>query len=89
MNCSNTAALPVPLEEEYPEVAEFIRGVANGEKPHGYGGIWGRLEGIYLFNSIGLKEGRAIERLDSPKTGRNDPCHCGSGKKHKKCCGRR
>lgn len=21
-----------------------------------------------------------------PKTGRNDPCPCGSGKKHKKCC---
>ena len=20
------------------------------------------------------------------KTGRNDPCHCGSGLKHKKCC---
>jgi tetratricopeptide (TPR) repeat protein len=25
------------------------------------------------------------ERQD-PKTGRNDPCPCGSGKKHKKCC---
>jgi hypothetical protein len=23
-----------------------------------------------------------------PKAGRNDPCPCGSGKKHKKCCGR-
>jgi uncharacterized protein YecA (UPF0149 family) len=22
------------------------------------------------------------------KIGRNDPCHCGSGKKYKKCCGR-
>jgi uncharacterized protein YecA (UPF0149 family) len=22
----------------------------------------------------------------SPKVGRNDPCPCGSGKKHKKCC---
>lgn len=21
------------------------------------------------------------------KVGRNDPCPCGSGKKHKKCCG--
>jgi uncharacterized protein len=25
---------------------------------------------------------------DSPKTGRNDPCPCGSGKKYKLCCGR-
>ncbi|HEU0264637.1 MAG TPA: SEC-C metal-binding domain-containing protein, partial [Geobacterales bacterium] len=23
----------------------------------------------------------------SDKVGRNDPCPCGSGKKHKKCCG--
>jgi hypothetical protein len=23
----------------------------------------------------------------APKTGRNEPCPCGSGKKHKKCCG--
>ena len=25
-------------------------------------------------------------RRDQPKLGRNDPCHCGSGKKYKKCC---
>jgi hypothetical protein len=25
---------------------------------------------------------------DAPKIGRNDPCPCGSGKKHKKCCGK-
>jgi preprotein translocase subunit SecA len=24
---------------------------------------------------------------DQPKTGRNEPCPCGSGKKYKKCCG--
>lgn len=23
---------------------------------------------------------------EGPKVGRNDPCHCGSGKKYKKCC---
>jgi uncharacterized short protein YbdD (DUF466 family) len=27
-------------------------------------------------------------RRSEPKTGRNDPCPCGSGKKFKKCCGR-
>jgi len=26
-------------------------------------------------------------RRPIPKLGRNDPCHCGSGKKYKKCCG--
>ncbi|RME86363.1 MAG: preprotein translocase subunit SecA, partial [Zetaproteobacteria bacterium] len=28
-------------------------------------------------------------RRRTPKVGRNDPCPCGSGKKYKKCCGRR
>jgi SEC-C motif domain protein len=28
-------------------------------------------------------------RRDQPKIGRNDPCHCGSGKKYKKCCGQK
>ncbi len=27
-----------------------------------------------------------VKRME-PKVGRNDPCHCGSGKKYKKCCG--
>ena len=26
--------------------------------------------------------------VKGPKTGRNDPCPCGSGKKYKQCCGR-
>ncbi|MBL7685128.1 MAG: SEC-C domain-containing protein [Deltaproteobacteria bacterium] len=25
-------------------------------------------------------------KREGPKVGRNDPCHCGSGKKFKKCC---
>jgi len=28
-------------------------------------------------------------RLEQQKVGRNEPCPCGSGKKYKKCCGRR
>ena len=33
----------------------------------------------------------AIEtiRNTEPKIGRNDPCTCGSGKKYKKCCGKK
>lgn len=27
------------------------------------------------------------QRIVEHKLGRNDPCHCGSGKKFKKCCG--
>lgn len=29
----------------------------------------------------------ATFRREEPKIHRNDPCPCGSGKKHKKCCG--
>ncbi|MFV0297998.1 MAG: SEC-C metal-binding domain-containing protein [Hyphomicrobiaceae bacterium] len=28
----------------------------------------------------------ATYHRSGPKVGRNDPCPCGSGKKHKKCC---
>lgn len=30
---------------------------------------------------------RTPVRREAPKVGRNDPCHCGSGQKYKKCCG--
>ncbi len=30
---------------------------------------------------------RSSEAVGAGKVGRNDPCPCGSGKKHKKCCG--
>ena len=33
------------------------------------------------------KRGVGTIRNDEPKTGRNDPCPCGSGKKFKQCCG--
>lgn len=36
-------------------------------------------------------EGRISPRTivrSAPKTGRNDPCPCGSGKKYKHCCGK-
>ena len=37
------------------------------------------------------KEQKASQtvRNEGPKIGRNDPCPCGSGKKYKKCCGKK
>lgn len=39
-----------------------------------------------------FKDGQAPATVQAvrrgPKIGRNDPCHCGSGKKFKKCCGK-
>jgi SEC-C motif-containing protein len=43
-------------------------------------------QGVWMFlDAQGLKPG-PIKRTE-PKIGRNDPCHCGSGKKFKKCHG--
>ena len=33
-----------------------------------------------------VPEAKTIKH-EGDKTGRNDPCPCGSGKKYKKCCG--
>jgi preprotein translocase subunit SecA len=39
------------------------------------------------YNDAPPQQATTIKR-DEPKVGRNDPCPCGSGKKHKKCCGK-
>lgn len=44
-----------------------------------------RLKGDWYF--VDGKLVRDPIKNEGPKVGRNDPCPCGSGKKHKKCCG--
>jgi uncharacterized protein len=41
-----------------------------------------------LYNFWRAKRGGMTVQHDEPKSGRNDPCPCGSGKKYKQCCGR-
>jgi SEC-C motif domain protein len=43
-------------------------------------GRWQFIDGDYVKPETFVRE--------APKVGRNDPCPCGSGKKHKKCCGK-
>jgi preprotein translocase subunit SecA len=40
-----------------------------------------------MFSGGGPQRPPAAKRSPD-KVGRNSPCPCGSGKKHKKCCGR-
>jgi SEC-C motif-containing protein len=42
-------------------------------------------DGIWYFDSGEVVPPKQVVR-SVPKTGRNDPCPCGSGKKYKKCC---
>jgi preprotein translocase subunit SecA len=44
-------------------------------------------EPVMFFNKTDGGPSAASDKKDK-KTGRNDPCPCGSGKKYKKCCGR-
>jgi hypothetical protein len=49
-----------------------------------------RLKRHYAMYRATIDRARDVAsgRLDAPKTGRNDSCPCGSGKKFKRCCGR-
>ncbi len=42
-------------------------------------------DGLWYF-ATGKTMPKPVSRA-TPKTGRNEPCSCGSGKKFKKCCG--
>jgi SEC-C motif-containing protein len=44
-------------------------------------GVWEFIDGQVI--------GTQPYRRETPKIGRNDPCPCGSGKKYKKCCGKK
>ena len=45
-----------------------------------------RQESPEPFNAQLISPAQAQDGRISPKTGRNDPCPCGSGRKYKKCC---
>jgi SEC-C motif-containing protein len=44
-----------------------------------------KIKGKWLYKDGKIVAGLPQQR-ERPKVGRNDPCHCGSGKKFKKCC---
>jgi SEC-C motif domain protein len=75
------------VDEEEGEV-EFIasfsqRGVRHD---HHERATFARSRGAWYFVDGKEVKPQPIVRAE-PKVGRNDPCPCGSGKKHKKCCG--
>ncbi|HEX6591287.1 MAG TPA: YchJ family protein [Moraxellaceae bacterium] len=60
--------------QQHHERSEFVR--VDGE--------WFFKDGHVLASGPTEK---AMPVVNASKTGRNDPCPCGSGKKFKKCCG--
>ncbi|PJC87673.1 hypothetical protein CSW98_00660 [Vibrio sp. HA2012] len=47
-------------------------------------GLWYYIDGVFP-GEVQPESQKPV--VAEPKTGRNDPCPCGSGKKYKKCCG--
>jgi preprotein translocase subunit SecA len=85
------AALPQPKRPRTPPPMSLNTPQAQQASP--FGAIRGSSRGAAAVaepprpaRTGGDDTVRQIKR-DEPKIGRNDPCHCGSGKKYKKCHG--
>lgn len=65
------------FEDEYPEEAQMIAQICSNNADARAKGK--RNKPILLNPPVPI----TVET----KTGRNEPCPCGSGKKYKKCCG--
>ena len=77
-------------EDDSEGTVDFVaRYSANGETvEHREHATFEKVGGKWKFIDGEIEPERPYVR-EEPKTGRNDPCPCGSGKKYKKCCGRR
>ena len=58
----------------------------DGPASHHELSLFKKYHGVWLYSDSANPKGHTYVRSDQ-KVGRNDPCPCGSGKKHKKCCG--
>lgn len=67
-----------PIEETDPDIADLIYDICH-DRQYGVKEIYTDKTGNILFIPCPI--------VSMGKTGRNDPCSCGSGKKYKKCCG--
>ncbi len=49
--------------------------------------LWPAVLDTYRYGNA-LRNRPTTMKREAPKTGRNDPCPCGSGRKYKNCCGK-
>lgn len=72
----------VRAEESVVEFRARYRDAAGVERVHHERSRFRRRDGRWVY-----VDGVAVPAARGASVGRNDPCPCGSGKKHKKCCG--
>ncbi|MFH1914460.1 MAG: YchJ family protein [Pseudomonadota bacterium] len=75
-------------EDDDKGMVEFsaMYAIDGEERTHRERSQFQRLGGHWRYLDGAMVSGPPIRK--EPKIGRNEPCPCGSGKKHKKCCGR-
>jgi len=77
-------------QAQHPTAAPLVGGRAGGAapRPAAQGGGSADPGAEAAMNAaLSAAHSKPVVR-EAPKTGRNDPCPCGSGKKFKKCCGK-
>ena len=76
-----------PLKEGRPQKTDYSKMKANKEEIDAAGDDYAANEKDYFDPSGGSAVKQEPVKV-GPKTGRNDPCPCGSGKKYKQCHGK-
>lgn len=76
--------------ENDPDPEMRAKEISPEEREFVLGAMIDGLEAVYNYFEPMRQAGSASRepvRRSEPKTGRNDPCSCGSGRKYKQCCG--
>ena len=75
-------------ESEDKGLVEFVAEYESkeGKREHREISTFTKRNSKWYFSDAKAPESQTVVR-EGEKVGRNDPCPCGSGKKHKKCCG--
>jgi uncharacterized protein len=73
------ASVPGPLDDLTPEELAEYPCSARERLPEA-------VQDVYDWLDARRPKAEPLKR-EAPKVGRNEPCPCGSGRKHKRCCG--
>ena len=84
---SITASLDQDIEYVTVEFVARYEDAEGTAQMHHEISFFDKVGGSWRFRDGNAPGNREPYRRTQPRLDRNDPCHCGSGKKFKKCCG--